>query len=112
MHAFMLGKNLYQFLTGCSSSDLENIHINIDKTNLFTGDVFEGDEGRQLQDLIINLLQEDPQDRMSLSEVKSKFVDIQQKFNSAKFLSHKKIFTQVLSENHSDDTPPESPIKP
>ena len=87
MHAFMLGKNLYQFLTGCSSSDLENIHINIDKTNPFTGQIFEGAEGRQLQNLIRNLLQENPEHRISLSEVKYALMQVQQKSNLQEVLN-------------------------
>lgn len=64
LHAFMLGRNLYQFLTKKEIYDLEHISV---ETNIdFSNDVFLTPPGKLLRTLIEKLTQNDPNQRISI----------------------------------------------
>lgn len=63
MHAFMLGKNLYQYLTNCSWREL------LDKTAIeldFKHELFNSEEGRMFKTLIKELAYPNASDRISV----------------------------------------------
>ena len=66
MHAFMLGKNLYQFLGNVSYKNLTAV-IEGNTIN-FDYEAFKRDEGKELKQLIIDLTRKKPEDRHSVSE--------------------------------------------
>ncbi|MDF1683081.1 MAG: hypothetical protein P1U36_00340 [Legionellaceae bacterium] len=67
MHTYLLGKSLYQNLTGCSSNLLSQY------TNLsffeYSDPLFNTDTGLALKDLLSKMLNEDPAKRPPLSQV-------------------------------------------
>ncbi len=64
-HSYMLGKNLYQYLTGCPFDYLTDRHHG--ETYDFTLPVFKSFEGSQLKDLIIQFVKPQSADRMGLA---------------------------------------------
>lgn len=66
MHAIMLGKNLYHYLTQCPVTDLHQKHNGANYN--FNYPVFKTPEGAQLASLIKGLIKANPADRMSPSE--------------------------------------------
>ena len=75
MHAIMLGKNLYHYLTQCSLHDLYQKHNGAIYN--FNYPVFKTPEGAQLASLIKGLIKENPADRMSPSEALVKLQKLQ-----------------------------------
>lgn len=65
MHSSMLGKDLYQYLSGCSYKDL---HCKYAVDFPFTAPVFQTAEGKELKSLIMNMVIPNPDDRLSLTE--------------------------------------------
>lgn len=65
MHAYLFGKNLYQFITKCSFSTLKD-------PDLFALDqpIFETLEGKIIAHVIRGTTQKNPEDRMPLSQVR------------------------------------------
>ena len=59
MHAYMFGKNLYQYLTGCSCNKLN-------QQLLYGASVFTTHEGKQLKDLIKSMVHPLPNNRVSI----------------------------------------------
>lgn len=65
LHAFMFGKNLYHYLTGCRDEYLDN---KFDGASLdFEHRVFQG-PGSQFKDLICSLIKANPEERCSMGE--------------------------------------------
>lgn len=74
MHAFILGKNIYQYLTHCDDSELHQLN---DASYFdFNDIVFETNEGQQLKELIGHLVRANPEDRISLAEAMHKLDNI------------------------------------
>lgn len=65
MHSSMLGKDLYQYLSGCSYKDL---HCKYAVDLPFTAPVFQTAEGKELKSLIMNMVKPNHDDRISLTE--------------------------------------------
>lgn len=76
MHAYMLGKNLYQYLTGCNDSYFftydEKGEVNGSRHDAnkfkFSDPVFKTPKGAELAAMIKHLIQDAPGDRITLSE--------------------------------------------
>lgn len=74
MHAYMFGKNLYQYVTGCSDSALFLVSASTNKNPLFSSrdyfdlPIFKTKEGIELKGLITALISLDPSKRISLVE--------------------------------------------
>lgn len=66
MHAYMLGKNLYQYLSGCDSNYLYN-HCH-PSTFDYSAPVFQTNKGRELQSLILKLAAFDYKNRISVKQ--------------------------------------------
>lgn len=66
MHAYMLGKNLYQYVTGCGDEKL--YEITNESQYDFIYPIFQTNEGTELQKLIASLVQDEPEARLSLEE--------------------------------------------
>lgn len=86
MHAFILGKNIYQYLTMCNDFDLSGIN-NVSSLN-FDTPVFKTDEGKQLSGLIARLLRVKPEDRISLAEAKVELENIRLAQQKSKEVHH------------------------
>ena len=66
-HAYMFGKNLYQYLTGCEYDFLMGKHCF--KNSDFTAPIFTTPEGKELKKLIITLVQPKAHERISVDKV-------------------------------------------
>ncbi|MBI2785262.1 MAG: hypothetical protein HYX60_02695 [Legionella longbeachae] len=74
VHAFMFGKNLYQYLTKCGNEVLGYI---MDSSYIkFEDKIFKTNPGKLLESLIKDLIKEKPNDRISLQSAKSKINEI------------------------------------
>ena len=60
MHVYMLGKNLFQYLTGCDYTDLEKTTLPFNKHS-----IFQTDEGKDLQKLIKYMIEVIPNQRIT-----------------------------------------------
>ncbi len=60
MHVYMLGKNLFQYLTGCDYTDLEKTTLPFNKHS-----IFQTEEGKDLQKLIEYMIQVMPSQRIT-----------------------------------------------
>lgn len=69
MHAMLLGKNLYQYLTGCKSKYLEKQFDS--ETYDFSASIFDTSEGRELELLIKNLITPEPAGRLAINDAVS-----------------------------------------
>lgn len=65
MHSFMLGKNLYQYLSQCDNAYLRG--KNADSLE-FDLDIFQNEIGQQFIPLIKNLVEDAPQNRLSVQD--------------------------------------------
>jgi serine/threonine protein kinase len=65
MHAYMLGKNLYQYVSGCSDEYLAFKHEGTDFD--FSSDAFQTASGKDLIVLIRKLVKTNPSDRLSVA---------------------------------------------
>lgn len=75
MHSFMLGKNLYQYLTQC---DFEYLYGKNDAAEFdFSAPIFQSAPGRQLKTLISAMIKVDPAQRIPVSEAVSELTRIQ-----------------------------------
>lgn len=65
VHSFMLGKNIYQYLTGCNFAYL----FGKSDANLydFSNEIFSSSEGKRFEQLIRSLIQPNPVDRPPMS---------------------------------------------
>jgi|GEM_PF-3640682 len=78
-NAWVLGKNLYQYLSGC---DIQYLHVNHDGKRFdFSAPVFQTDEGRECQRLIEGLVQPDPKNRMPVAEALQALTVMDQRLN-------------------------------
>ncbi len=75
-HAFMLGINLYDYLTLASEEELEAFKA--DTSDKFNHDIFRSEEGVALASLIKKLLQTEPARRSSVQEALTELARIQQ----------------------------------
>lgn len=66
MHSFILGKNLYQYLTGGSDYEFEH-RDSADELN-FNSPVFQRGDGIKLKNLITGMVQEQPNQRISVAD--------------------------------------------
>jgi hypothetical protein len=66
MHAYMLGKNLYQYLTGCNFSYLEGRHD--ESMYDFNYPIFKNEEGPELKVLVRSLIKSNPEDRLKIAD--------------------------------------------
>lgn len=64
VHAFMLGKNLYQYLSGCKYSYL--LDKNDGEKYDFSAEIFKTETGQELQALIKGLIKPEPGQRLSV----------------------------------------------
>ena len=78
MHSYMLGKNLYQYLTGCDCSVLDQNKLSFKKESVFQTDI-----GQQLKSLIKSMVRNNPDDRISTLEALEKLRDIKQEIKAA-----------------------------
>ncbi|WP_274519453.1 protein kinase domain-containing protein [Legionella cincinnatiensis] len=65
LHSFILGKNLYQYLTGCQAAYLHNKS----DANMydFSSSIFQTEEGSELEKLIRSMIKQNPTDRISIN---------------------------------------------
>ncbi len=77
LHAYMLGRNLYQYLTQCSNDNLltdDSGRIDQKPKSLddldFSGAVFDGSPGEALKALIQDLMATNPADRLSVADAR------------------------------------------
>lgn len=92
MHAYILSKNLYQYLTGCNidafytSPDCKTIKLDASEFD-FSHPIFRTPKGVALKQLLKRTLRENPDDRLSLSQVnaelKSIYPEYQQSISQA-----------------------------
>lgn len=75
MHAYMLGKNLYQYLTGCNDYYLNKIDDGLKFD--FSNTIFKSQEGLALKSLIKSLVRRDALYRPSISEALETLIDIE-----------------------------------
>ena len=75
MHAYMLGKNLYQYLTGCSNRYLSNRHDG--RHYDFSAPLFQTENGNRLKLLIQKTIKPDPANRITINETLSQLIEIQ-----------------------------------
>lgn len=75
MHAYMLGKNLYQYLTGCSNRYLSNRHDG--RHYDFSAPLFQTENGNILKSLIQKMIKPDPANRITINETLSQLIEIQ-----------------------------------
>jgi hypothetical protein len=74
LHSYILGKNLYQYLTKCDVHDFEQYRgAGFD----FSNKIFKTDMGKKLMLLIINLTDENIQNRMGLQEAVKELLTLQ-----------------------------------
>ncbi|MFT4060416.1 MAG: hypothetical protein QM652_12815, partial [Legionella sp.] len=66
IHSFMLGKNLYQYLSGCNHSYLKK--RDNASTYDFSSPVFNNEEGKELKQLIEVMVQPNPNYRISVKQ--------------------------------------------
>lgn len=70
MHAFLLGKALYQYLTNCDCYDLEKI---VDRADFdFSSPIFMDKKGKDMALLISDLVREEPFKRITLAEASTR----------------------------------------
>ena len=75
MHSFLLGKNLYQFLTKCSDRYL---HLRNDEQQYdFSDAIFNGEQGNKLKELIKQMICTKPDIRISVNDVLSQLIHIE-----------------------------------
>ena len=74
IHVYMLGKNLYQYLTQCQSEYLYNKNSNFFD---FSAPIFSSEQGKQLQKLILQLSAPYADERPSLAEALIQLSNIQ-----------------------------------
>ena len=94
VHAFILGANLYDYLTGKEPPK-------IILPEHFTQPIFEGIIGKQYKDLIVNLTQTEPLSRMSLNQAMKelKFINLLVKASATRGVNVQEIVdhkTQIL----------------
>lgn len=78
-HASMLGKNMYQYISGCSIKDLDRV---TDGTKFdFSAPAFATDEGQQCQALIEALVKPAPEQRMSVAIALQTLSELDSKLN-------------------------------
>lgn len=73
MHSFILGKNIYQYLTG------EENTLQDASSFTFPPSIFSSEEGEQLKGLIQALVKPDPFDRMSVNEAVKELTELKEK---------------------------------
>jgi serine/threonine protein kinase len=99
MHAYMLGKNLYQFVT---NSDFNAIAEETKEFD-FSPTVFRTPEGVLLKDLIQKIIQDDPKGRISVQEIKHRLELIEYRREIRATLNRLKLidqsFDSTLLEN-------------
>jgi hypothetical protein len=71
LHAFLLGINIYEYLTGSRIPEEGVSAIN------FEGEIFEKELGPRFKDLIKNLIKDPESDRMSLDEARKELAELQ-----------------------------------
>lgn len=75
MHTHMFGKNLYQYLTGCSNEYLDKLHHFTQMD--FNVPVFQGQDGLKLAELIQDTVRHDPSERIHLETALARLNGIQ-----------------------------------
>lgn len=77
MHAYLLGKNLYQYVSGCSDEYL--VHKHEGKDFDFSSDAFKTASGRGLIRLIRKLVTTNPANRLFVAEAVQKLQELEAK---------------------------------
>ena len=109
MHTYMLGKNLYQYLTHCSQEFLLNWPIpyrtaatqHSFSDSDFSHAIFNTLEGQQLKDLIQHMVQPDPNERISLGTALEALKHISD-HPSVTFCNYKKNITDIKQSTSKD----------
>lgn len=88
MHVYMLGKNLYQTLTGCSYKDFYknkfSNHVRTDASELdFSAAIFQTPQGAELKQLIQSTVLNNPNKRLSLDEYQARLKKIDPQYQQA-----------------------------
>ena len=100
-HAYMLGKNLYQFLTNCSPGYLSRHSDGQQYT--FEQDIFNGLYGKKLQNLILNLIKKNPDERLNMNTILIELKDVETElFKDQKNILHSTIQTLVKTSESND----------
>lgn len=73
--AYMLGKNLYQYITDCGNAFLK------EKGFFFHDPIFATVEGQELKELIEGLIREDPKERISLHDALARLTQLDCQLN-------------------------------
>jgi hypothetical protein len=85
MHSYMLGKNLYQYLSNCNYQDffeqdpITNKWKTIHDSNKFdfSASIFKTPYGKELKNLVLDMVRPNPADRISVSVALSRLEKIQ-----------------------------------
>ncbi len=114
-HAYMLGKNLYEFLTNCPQIYLGKHREG--KTFDFSLPVFQGDHGQALKELIIDSVKIDPSSRISVNDFHTRLQQIKlqkEAIAAASRIETSIAATQLFKETINDITVDElhNPEKP
>lgn len=75
MHVYMLGKNLYQIMTNCHSSNLKSPSLS-DDLHFDYYDVFKTAEGKLIKEIIQQSIQPEAKNRISLTEATERLMAI------------------------------------
>lgn len=84
MHSYMLGKNLYQYLSGCSCSALENKHNGADYD--FSHPIFSTPEGVEFREIITATVNRSPDKRISMDMAVERLGKIETKIATRELL--------------------------
>jgi len=76
LHAYLFGKNLYQYLTRCNHNYLN--HRNDEQQYDFSAAVFKSEQGRLLKELLKKMIKINPEHRISVREASSMLTHIEQ----------------------------------
>ncbi len=104
MNSYLLGKNIYLSIMNCSTKQLDNKHSFTDID--FNHEIFNTPAGNAYKNLIKNLVQPDPKNRISISEAQDQLQFIQNHINDPTLLStwaecyH---LLHMMNDNKTDD---------
>ncbi len=100
VHAYMLGKNIYQFLTCCSPRYLEQ-HID-GKSYCMDNSIFKTTYGEKLSQLIRGLIKKNPTKRIDIEQILSQFRVIKKELLNDQILTFKNTLYRIENNNMSD----------
>ncbi|MFA6302569.1 MAG: hypothetical protein WC627_05480 [Legionella sp.] len=107
LHSYLLGKNLYQFLT-CAPQVM--LIKNKDGASFnFSAELFKTAEGLKLKELILNLTDADPAKRISLKEVISNLAGVKEPYKGTFFAENKEEASSFKDTQSKSQSTPHSP---